>query len=258
MHPHYLDAVYALAINHEVALLHPRGTGESPRPASPDAYAVEDYADDLVAWIQRAADGPVHLLGHSHGGIVATRVAATRPDLVRTLVLLSTPAYGGARAESEAHALHVTRADEPACAAALAALAAQSEDNPAEADLGRFIAEIIPLWVAPITERARRWQTRLAAQPANRDALQYFDERVFGDLDRVAADLAAVGCPVLALTGDLDGWAGPDHLALLGNWAAEARTAIIVGAGHMCHVDAMDRITELVTTFVLENERSRA
>jgi pimeloyl-ACP methyl ester carboxylesterase len=98
----------------------------------------------------------------------------------------------------------------------------------------------------------------LAAQPANRDALQYFDDRVFGDLDRVATDLVAVGCPVLALAGDLDGWAGPDHLALLGSWAADGRTEIIVGAGHMCHVDAMDRITKLITTFLSDNEKGRA
>lgn len=257
MHPDHLAEVYAFATDHEVALLHPRGTGDSPRPPGMDDYAVDDYADDLVDWIRREAAGPVHLLGHSHGGIVAARVAALRPDLVRTLVLLSTPAYGGDRAEAEAHALHVARAHEPACAEAMAALAAQGDEYPPEADLGRFITEVIPLWVAPITEHARRWQAEVAARPVNLDALRYFNERVFGDLDRVAADLAAVRCPVLAIAGDLDGWAGPAHLRLLRDWAVDGHTEIVLGAGHMCHVDAMDRITELVTRFLLDNEKGR-
>src|SRR4029450_10831539 len=40
-------------------------------------------------WIERSGRGPVHLFGNSLGGAVTVRVAALRPDLVRTLTLVS-------------------------------------------------------------------------------------------------------------------------------------------------------------------------
>src|SRR4051812_26091491 len=43
----------------------------------------------LVRWIESSFDGPVHLVGNSMGGQIAIHVAALRPDLVRSLVLVS-------------------------------------------------------------------------------------------------------------------------------------------------------------------------
>lgn len=62
------------------------GFGRSD-PAS--RYRIADIAERVVRWIEQAGRGPVHLLGNSLGGAIAVRVAATRPDLVRTLTLIS-------------------------------------------------------------------------------------------------------------------------------------------------------------------------
>ncbi|MFI9318404.1 alpha/beta fold hydrolase [Kitasatospora aureofaciens] len=251
MHPHYIDQLAALAgDDRRVVLLHPRGTGNSPRPADPLAYAVQDYADDLAHWIRREADGPVDLLGHSHGGVVVARVAARYPELVRSVVLLATPAYGGDRAVQEAQALQRARAGEPDCADALRALEEQGDDYPSEEGLGRLIARVVPLWVAPMTERLRRWQARVAAQPANVDALRYFNERVFPVLDGVPADVAEARCPVLVLGGELDGWAGPDHLAMLEKSARDAVSVTIPDSGHMCQADSPEAVVTAVAEFL--------
>jgi pimeloyl-ACP methyl ester carboxylesterase len=45
---------------------------------------------DAVRLISAQVSGPVHFVGLSMGGFVAMRMAARRPDLVRTLVLLET------------------------------------------------------------------------------------------------------------------------------------------------------------------------
>lgn len=51
-------------------------------------YSIETMADAIVALLGRlAADGPVDLVGHSLGGLVACRAAATAPRSVRCLVL---------------------------------------------------------------------------------------------------------------------------------------------------------------------------
>src|SRR6266480_2402911 len=52
-------------------------------------YTVGASAQRVVRLIEYAGRGPVHLFGNSLGGAVAVRVAGTRPDLVRTLTLVS-------------------------------------------------------------------------------------------------------------------------------------------------------------------------
>jgi len=62
------------------------GFGWSAPPAGDD-YSLSAHARAIVELAELR--GPVHLLGNSLGGTVSTVVAATRPDLVRTLTLVS-------------------------------------------------------------------------------------------------------------------------------------------------------------------------
>ncbi|MEV5984677.1 alpha/beta hydrolase [Streptomyces sp. NPDC052051] len=64
------------------------GFGDSPPPDDGD-YSVTGHARAVIRYLDAAERGPVHLFGNSLGGAVATRVAAVRPDLVRTLSLVS-------------------------------------------------------------------------------------------------------------------------------------------------------------------------
>jgi non-heme chloroperoxidase len=61
-----------------------------------DGYAMADFAEDAVAFIASVGGGPVHLVGHSLGAIVAQRVAERRPDLLASLILIgAAPSTGG-------------------------------------------------------------------------------------------------------------------------------------------------------------------
>ncbi|MFG3494999.1 alpha/beta fold hydrolase [Streptomyces sp. NPDC047928] len=73
------------------------GFGDSPPPDDGN-YSVTGHARAVIRLLDASGRGPVHLIGNSLGGSVATRVAAVRPDLVRTLTLVS-PALPELRAQ---------------------------------------------------------------------------------------------------------------------------------------------------------------
>ena len=52
-------------------------------------YSIPAFAARLIGYLEHAGRGPVHLVGNSLGGSISVRVAALRPDLVRTLTLIS-------------------------------------------------------------------------------------------------------------------------------------------------------------------------
>ena len=65
------------------------GFGQSPPPRDGN-FAPLGHARAAVDFIERHLDGsPVHLFGNSLGGAVAVQLAARRPDLVKTLTLIS-------------------------------------------------------------------------------------------------------------------------------------------------------------------------
>ena len=65
-----------------------RGQHDSPHPTDADGCSVAALADDVLAVLE-VIDGPVHLVGHSFGGLVARRVVLRRPDAVASLVLMA-------------------------------------------------------------------------------------------------------------------------------------------------------------------------
>ena len=54
-----------------------------------ESYRLQAHADVVIAYLEHSGRGPVHLVGNSMGGAISVLVAAQRPDLVRTLTLIS-------------------------------------------------------------------------------------------------------------------------------------------------------------------------
>jgi pimeloyl-ACP methyl ester carboxylesterase len=65
------------------------GSGFSAPPKTPRGYTITALAATVIELIEALDRGPVHLIGNSMGGAVSVRVAARRPDLVKTLTLVS-------------------------------------------------------------------------------------------------------------------------------------------------------------------------
>jgi pimeloyl-ACP methyl ester carboxylesterase len=61
--------------------------GTKPWPDEGENFSVATHADDLAKFITSLNAGPVHLVGWSHGGLVAATAAVSDPSLVRSLIL---------------------------------------------------------------------------------------------------------------------------------------------------------------------------
>jgi pimeloyl-ACP methyl ester carboxylesterase len=71
-----------------------RGYSPGARPRGRRAYRIEELVADAAALVDAADTGPVHVVGHDWGALVAWTLAAHRPELVRTVTGVSVPHPG--------------------------------------------------------------------------------------------------------------------------------------------------------------------
>jgi len=69
-----------------------RGQGKSE--VTPSGYDMDTLAEDAAALIGQTGAAPVHFVGLSMGGFVGLRLAARRPELLRSLALLGSASDG--------------------------------------------------------------------------------------------------------------------------------------------------------------------
>ena len=76
------------------------GQFRSPGPNDPRGYRPDELAAAVLA-VAESLPGPVHLVGHSFGGLVARAAVIAKPELFTDLVLMSSgpAAIGGVRRE---------------------------------------------------------------------------------------------------------------------------------------------------------------
>jgi aminoacrylate hydrolase len=64
-----------------------RGAGGSSKPA--DGYTIDAHAADMAELLRHLGTGPAHVVGSSTGGAIGQVMALDHPDVVRSLVLVS-------------------------------------------------------------------------------------------------------------------------------------------------------------------------
>lgn len=200
------------AAGHRVVAVDQRGQYESPGPPDPAAYSVLALAADLLGLVAGLGDAPVHLLGHSFGGLVVRAAALERPAVAASVTLLGSgpAALTGPRVDRmDALAPLLRAGGMPAVYAAMEAL-----------EVGDPRARPVPAAVRPFL-RARF----LASSPAG---LLGMGAAIRSEPDRVG-ELAAARLPVLVVYGEGDDAWAP---------AVQAEMARRLGTEHEIVADA--------------------
>ncbi|MEV4102907.1 alpha/beta hydrolase [Nonomuraea sp. NPDC049649] len=212
-----------------------RGQYETPGPDDPAAYTCEALGADVDALAQRIGDGePVHLVGHSFGGLVAREAAIDGRTKFATFTLMGSGPAGitGKRAEHarwlartvpESGLEHVWHAGfEPE------ALAARVPD-----DILTFLR-----------------QRLLATSPAG---LAQMAREVVSAPDRTD-ELRQVGVPTFVLYGEHDdGWPAETQQEMAAALGADC--LVVPGAAHSPAVEAPETTAAALVRFWSTAER---
>jgi pimeloyl-ACP methyl ester carboxylesterase len=206
------------------------GQYESPGPDDPAAYAIDALGRDLLAVIEEVG-APVHLVGHSVGGLVARRAVLERPAAVSDFVLMCSGPDGlaGGRAEILRLMKPILRdGGTKAVAEAAAALAAADPERVDE----------------PAEVRAFLHARHLANSPVGLEAMA---DAAMAEPDLVA-ELSRAGVPVLVLHGATDdAWPQPLQRAMAERLGAPY--VVVPDAGHSPAAENPEGTAEALLAF---------
>ncbi|MCL9758471.1 alpha/beta fold hydrolase [Frankia sp. AiPa1] len=206
-----------------------RGQYESPGPDDVAGYTLAAFAADVHRVIGALGGGPVHLVGHSFGGLVAREVVLTEPTAVRTLALLSSgPAgiVGHRRRALRTIRRMLLHGGQPAVWAALHAVAHPRPDQTDEFLRRRFLAH-----------------HRVGLTAVSDHLLSAPDQ-----VDQLAGVTRATRLPVLVAHGDGDdGWPASVQADMARRLAA--RYEVIPAARHDPVRDSPDALVATLIRF---------
>jgi pimeloyl-ACP methyl ester carboxylesterase len=167
---------------------------------------ITDHAELLAEFIDAEVGTPVHLVGNSMGGAIAVRLAARRPDLVRTLTLIS-PALPDQRPRAVA-AYFMGLATPRLGAAIMRRNAKVSFERRMQIGLSLIFGDhrLLPPEVVDAYKAELRWRD---GQPWFADALlagarSIVAATVAPPRRSLWADAARIRCPVLLVYGGRD------------------------------------------------------
>lgn len=207
-----------------------RGQGDSA--ATNDGYDMDTLTDDAVALIESLGVAPVHYVGLSMGGFVGQRIAARRPELIHTLVLLDTSA-GPAR-DAVKYKLLSTVFRVMGIGVVRKAVLSMVFGPMFRADGSN----------KPVIEE---WERRL-----RRSRRSGVSKAVIGVADRlsVESEIGGIQAPTLVIVGDDDVACPPDEAQRIVDLIPGARLVIVADCGHSSTVEQPDTVTELLRNFL--------
>jgi pimeloyl-ACP methyl ester carboxylesterase len=206
-----------------------RGAGLSSKPAGP--YSVELWAADLGRLLDALDVERPMLVGHSVGCMVGQHAAVMLGDRAAGLVTIG----GALRWRDEA--------------------APVFEERVRQARAGRMDEIAATVVGTGLSESCRRGDPVLAglfrALIASNDPAAYADCSAATAAGRMVEPDRVV-CPALACCGEHDPVTPPAFAEAIAAAIPDARTAVVSGAAHWCHLEAPESVNEILLAFADE------
>lgn len=214
-----------------------RGQGKSAVTA--DGYDMDTLADDAAALITTLGLAPCQFAGLSMGGFIGMRLAARRPELLRSLILMETSA-------DPEPAENIPRYRQMLMIARLVGLGPVS---------GRVMPIMFGKTFMSDPQRAaerKEWQGYLSAN--DRTGIVRATEGVI-TRQPIYDELGKITVPTLIIIGDEDVATTPDHSARMRDAIRGSRLVQIPRAGHTSSVEEPAAVTAAIEGFLAELPR---
>lgn len=204
-----------------------------------DHVDYEQMADTVARYLRDdfAADGPVHVVGHSMGGKVAMVLALCHPDLVDRLVVVDISPVDSGNTGSDSEFLHLLDS--------LAGLDLATLERRGDAD--NALRERIP------QDAVRGFLLQNLRQHDGEFGWQ-------ANLDVLRRDLKTIGAfpefdtvfdhPVLWIAGDRSDYVRDEHEPTMRRLFPKTRLVTIKGAGHWVHSEQPDAFVSALRVFL--------
>lgn len=190
-----------------------------------------DYADVAAALMGTLAPGPLYLLGHSLGAIVAGRLAASHPDRVRKLVLANAASgYGGAPAEVRAKRLQER-------------ISHMDDLGPEKLAETRSRALLGPNASEAAVEKVKAVQRKLNPDAYKQAAYMLAHGDLLGDAARIVA-------PTLVMCGSADQVTPEAGNRKIADAIKGARYRSLPNLGHISYVEDPEMFAGVLTDFL--------
>jgi len=227
------------------------GFGYSP-PRADGSYTVSAHAEAVIALITRRGNWPVHLIGNSLGGAVSTRVAARRPDLVRTLTLVS-PALPDLRPRPLP--VRLSLATMPVVGGwimrRVARMSPEARSDQTIKDVYRDPSLMHPARrAAEIEEVIRRDSVGYAGDALIRSARSLVIEYTRRGPRSLWGDAARVSAPTLVMHGSHDRLVNPIMSARAAQVFRDARVVVLPRVGHVSMMERPDLVAREMHDFL--------
>lgn len=199
---------------------------------TPGPYTIAGLADDLAGLLDAAGIGEALVCGLSVGGMIAQQLAASRPDLVRGLVLMDTAHRIGTAETWQQRIDAVT----------------------GPGGIGGIADAVMERWFARDFRERRSdelagWRNMLTRTPVGGYAACCAAIR---DAD-LTASTRALRVPTLCLVGEEDGATPPALVEELSKLIPPASYVTVPAAGHLPCVEQPEEVARAVLRFAKEN-----